>query len=181
MNGALLSREAALAFADLLSYPDDALPGRLRAAAVRLPVTLGAALDALADRLGLLGPGGAEELYTATFDLRPAVSPYAGIHLCGEGPRRNALLAHLASLRAQAGLAPGDEVPDHFAELLRHLAVTPGGGETEDVAALVLAPAARIAAAALPQDNPYRAALEALVAALPAPAGLPVPSKEAGT
>jgi nitrate reductase molybdenum cofactor assembly chaperone NarJ/NarW len=180
VSGAALSREAARAFADLLSYPDDALAGRLRCHAARLPAGTAAALDALADRLALLGPGGAEELYTATFDLRPAVSPYAGLHLCGEGPRRNALLAHLASLRAQAGIAPGGEVPDHFAELLRYLAEAPEGGEAEDVAVLVLAPAARQAAAALVHDNPYRAALEALVAALPAPAELPVASKEAG-
>lgn len=175
-----LGAEAALAFADLLSYPDDALPGRLRARAGPLAGSTGAALEAVADRLALLGPGGAEELYTATFDLRPAVSPYAGMHLCGEGPRRNALLAHLSGLRARAGLPPASEVPDHFAELLRYLAAAPADGEAEDVAALVLAPAARRAAAALPHDNPYRAALEALAAALPAPAELPVPSKEAG-
>ncbi|WP_242344264.1 molecular chaperone TorD family protein [Anaeromyxobacter terrae] len=180
MTGPALSREAARAFAELLSYPDDALPGRLRAHAGRLPGGVGAALDALADRLALLGPGGAEELYTATFDLRPAVSPYAGVHLCGEGPRRNALLAHLASLRAAAGLARASEVPDHFAELLRYVAEAPEGGEAEDVAALVLAPAARRAADALPHDHPYRAALEALVAALPAPAGPPVAPQEAG-
>lgn len=180
MSGPVLPRETLLAFAELLSYPDDALPGRLRAQAARLPSVSGAALDALADRLALLGPGGAEELYTATFDLRPAVSPYAGMHLCGEGPRRNALLAHLAALRASAGLAPGDEVPDHFAELLRYLASAPADAESEDVATLVLAPAARRAAAALPHDNPYRAALEALAVALPAPAELPVRTKEAG-
>jgi nitrate reductase delta subunit len=175
-----LSREAALAFADLLSYPDDALAGRLRANAGRLGDTTGGALDALADRFALLGPGGAEELYTATFDLRPAVSPYAGVHLCGEGPRRNALLAHLASLRAQAGIAPGEEVPDHFAELLRYLAAAADAAEAEDVAVLVLAPAARHAAAVLRHDNPYRAALEALAAALPAPAELPAALREAG-
>lgn len=180
MSQASLSREAAIAFADLLSYPDDALPGRLRAAASRLPAAIGAALDALADQLALLGPGGAEELYTATFDLCPAVSPYAGLHLCGEGPRRNALLAHLASLRAQAGLAPGGEVPDHFAELLRYLSAATDG-EADDVAALVLAPAAGRAAAALPHDNPYRAALEALVAALPAPEAPPAVTQEVGS
>ncbi len=180
MTAGALSREAALAFADLLSYPDDALAGRLRAHAGRLGGATGGSLDALADRFALLGPGGAEELYTATFDLRPAVSPYAGVHLCGEGPRRNALLAHLASLSAEAGLAPGGEVPDHFAELLRYLGAAPDAREAEDVAVLVLAPAARRAAAALRHDNPYRAALEALGAALPAPAELPAAVREAG-
>ncbi len=75
MSGASLSREVARAFADLLSYPDDALSGRLRCHAARLPGGNGAALDAVADRLALLGPGGAEELYPATFDLRPGGEP----------------------------------------------------------------------------------------------------------
>ena len=39
MTVGALSREAALAFADLLSYPDDALAGRLRADAGRPPGT----------------------------------------------------------------------------------------------------------------------------------------------
>jgi nitrate reductase molybdenum cofactor assembly chaperone NarJ/NarW len=161
---------AARLLADVLSYPDAGLPRRMRAGAAALPGDGSGLLSRLADRLDALGPSGAEELYTATFDLRPAVSPYAGHHLCGEGPRRNALLAWLAGLRAEVGLGPAREVPDHLAELLRWLSVAGDHAEAPEVALLAVAPAARSALAELSLENPYRDALEALLAALATPA-----------
>ncbi len=168
-----IAPQAARLLADALSYPDADLPRRVRAGAAGLPAVPGALLARLADRLGALGPGGAEELYTATFDLRPSVSPYAGHHLCGEGPRRNALLAWLAGLRAEAGLRPGAELPDHFAELLRWLAVAGDHAEAPELVILALTPSARSALTALPPENPYRDAFEALLASLASAAAAP--------
>lgn len=161
-----IAPEAARVLADALSYPVAGLVARVRAGSAALPPAAADALLRLADRLDALGPAGAEELYTATFDLRPAVSPYAGHHLCGEGPRRHALLAWLAALRAATGVAAAEELPDHLAELLRWLAAAGDHPDAPEVAALALAPAARRALDALPGENPYRDALAAVLAAL---------------
>jgi nitrate reductase delta subunit len=167
VNGPALARDAALALADVLSYPDAALPSRARAAAAALPPDAGEPLRRLADHLAAIGSAAAEELYTSTFDLRPAVSPYLGHHLCGEGPRRNALLAWLATEYARAGLRGPREVPDHFAEVLRWLAAAGESPEAREVASLALLPAAEKARATLDEGHPYRAAFEALLALAP--------------
>jgi nitrate reductase delta subunit len=161
-----IPRPAALLLAELLSYPEPRLPARTREACQALPAAAAAPALRCADALDALGPGGAEELYTATFELSAAVSPYVGEHLCGEGPRRNALLAWLAGLYAAAGHPCGAELPDHFAEVLRFLADAGERDEARELADLALRPAARRAAAALAPEHPYRAALDALLLSL---------------
>lgn len=162
----IIAPEAARLLAELLSYPVPGAVDRARAAAAAVPEEIAVPALRCADALRAIGPGEAEELYTATFDLRPAASPYLGLLLCGEGARRNALLAYLAEAYAAAGLTAGPELPDHVAEVLRFLA---GAGDTDvarDLAELALRPCARRLAAALPAENPYRAALHALCRAL---------------
>lgn len=171
-------RAAAGVLADALSYPDAALAARLREGAARAPAPVGDPLRAVAALLDALGPGAAEELYTATFDLGAAATPCAGELLCGGGPRRAALLAHLAERRRAAGLAPGLEPADHVAELVRLAGAEPAA-DAEELVALALAPAARALRAALPRDNPYRLALDALLATLPAAAPAATTPQEA--
>jgi nitrate reductase molybdenum cofactor assembly chaperone NarJ/NarW len=161
-----ISPAAARALADLLTYPSPGLADRARAAAAGLPPSVACPALRCADALAALGQGASEELYTATFDLRPAVSPYLGLHLCGEGPRRNALLAYLAGAYAEAGHAAGPELPDHVAEVLGFLANAGGSDLARELAAEALRPAALRMLAALPAENPYRGALEALLDAL---------------
>ena len=161
-----LAPEAARLVADLLSYPTEGLPERASLAARAVPPTVAAPALRCAAALAAIGTGEAQELYTATFDLRPASSPYVGLCLCGEGARRNALLAYLAEAYAAAGHAPGEELPDHLAEVLRFIADAGGTEEARDLAELAVAPCARRLAAELPADNPYRAAVVALLRAL---------------
>lgn len=161
-----IAPEAARVLAELLSYPAPGLAERARAAGAALPPSVADPALRCAQALGALGQGAAEELYTATFDLRPAVSPYLGLLLCGEGPRRNALLAYLAGAYAEAGHAPGPELPDHLAEVLRFLAHAGGSDLARELAAAAVRPAARRMIAALPAENPYRGALDALLDAL---------------
>jgi nitrate reductase molybdenum cofactor assembly chaperone NarJ/NarW len=165
-----IAADAALLLADLLSYPAPDLAARARAGASALPPDAAAAAVRCADALAALGPGGAEELYTATFDLGATASPYVGFVLCGEGPRRNALLAFLSETYASEGHPRGAELPDHLAEVLRYLAGAGASERASELAAVALRPAARAIAARLPPENPYHAALDALVRAL-APAG----------
>lgn len=163
---AIIAPEAARLLAELLSYPTPDAVDRARVAASALAPEVATPALRCADALRAIGPGEAEELYTATFDLRPAASPYLGLLLCGEGARRNALLAWLAETYAAAGHAPGSELPDHVAEVLRFLADAGDSDAARELADLALRPCARRLAAAVPAENPYRAALDALCRAL---------------
>ena len=103
-----------------------------------------------------------EELYTATFDVTPACVPYVSIHLFGEENfKRGEFMAALSARYAAAGFETRGELPDHLAVLLRFLAQTDEVERRELVRFCLLGPLGKMIAA-LAEENPYHALLEAV-------------------
>jgi nitrate reductase delta subunit len=183
MRPAVLESPVLAAFAELLSYPG----GGPAPAARRC-------LDLIADReardlLGRFlacaeraGPFEMEELFTSTFDLRPSCAPYLGHQLCGETPQRGAFLARLADVYREEGFRPEGELPDHLAVVLRYLAAARPGPAPDDLLRDGLLPSLDKMLAELSDlENPYRAVLAALRAALaPAARAATAAPQEAG-
>jgi nitrate reductase delta subunit len=170
------SRELCALLADLLAYPRGDLAALARRARGLAVGPAAAALERFAEAAEAEGAAGMQELYTATFDLRPACAPYLGVHLFGEdSPVRGPLLARLAELYAEAEFRPREELQDHVAEVLAFVAMAPPGPARDDLVEDGLVPALRKMAEALGQGaNPYRALLDAARAVaepLVAPAG----------
>ncbi len=158
-------------FADLLDYPT---PDLARQAGVCAGATAAVAPQAAAllgrfgAHVGAASPAHLEELYTATFDLKPACSPYVGYHLFGESYKRGAFLARLNAEYQARSFAPGNELPDHVAVALRFLATD---GDTEFSRVLLregLRPALEKMAGSLGDEgaNPYGHVLRALLLVL---------------
>lgn len=61
-----------------------------------------------------------EELFTATFDLKPKSFPYAGYHIYGEDYKRGLLMAGLKEGYKECGMDISDDLPD-FVPLLLNL------------------------------------------------------------
>lgn len=123
-----------LRLAALLDYPGPDLAARIGACADALAAAGGtgaARLRRFAATAAAEGTAALEEAYTAAFDLAPLASPYLGDQLFGAGAERAALLAGLRELQRDAGLAPGPELPDHVAEVLR-LAAAPVPTDVRD-------------------------------------------------
>lgn len=68
-----------------------------------------------------------QEIYTSAFDLQPLCHPYVGYQLCGEGRQRARFLVKLQEIYREKDHVPGNELADHFVEVLRFLAL-PGDG-----------------------------------------------------
>lgn len=120
--------------AGALSYPTagfvarvaecgEALAREHPAAAARLARFASFALSA--------GVAALEEAYTSAFDVAPLASPYVGDQLFGASRERAHLLSALRELGREAGLAPGPELADHVAEVLR-LAAAPIPDDVRD-------------------------------------------------
>lgn len=110
-----------------------------------------------------------EEIYTAAFELQPACCLYIGHHLFADPRRRAAFMAGLAGRYRAGGLDTGGELPDHLPIVLRFLAAgeKEADNEKEELKTLCVRPAlAKMLASLSDQENPYRAALESLSAAL---------------
>lgn len=100
-----------------------------------------------------------EELYTATFDMRPVCFPYLGFQLFGESYKRGEFLVALSARCREAGFDAGSELPDHLGAVLRYLAHT----SDEDLVTEGLVPALQRMIDQL-EGNPYRAAMQAILA-----------------
>jgi nitrate reductase delta subunit len=138
--------------AALLSYPGPDLAPRAAECAELLAEGHPAAAERLARfatfALGT-GPGAIEEAYTAAFDLAPLASPYVGDQLFGASAERAYLLSGLRALQRDAGVAPGEELADHVAEVLRLAAAPIPEDVREDLVGDGLVPALRKMLAAL--------------------------------
>jgi nitrate reductase delta subunit len=153
----------------LLAYPGPETGGAARRAlALAAGRPAARALGRFAAAAGAATPAELEELYTATFDLRPACTPYLGVHLLGDqSPRRGAFLARLAGIYAAEGYRPREELGDHLAEVLGFLAVASPGPDRDDLLRDGLLPALGRMLEGFPdRDNPYRHLLEAVGALL---------------
>ncbi|MGH9354389.1 MAG: nitrate reductase molybdenum cofactor assembly chaperone [Terriglobia bacterium] len=107
-----------------------------------------------------------QELYTATFDMRPDSTTALGYHLFGDDVRRSFFMAKLKERLEKHGIAAGAELPDHLPLVLR-LAECEGPGEERQ--ALIhdgLIPGLSHMIQGFGQgevSNPYRQALDALL------------------
>lgn len=123
--------------------------------------------------------GELQELYTATFDMRPDCTPALGYHLFGDDMRRSMLLIRLRERLEAHHIDPGVELADHLSLVLRLMDSSGPGEESDTLAAECLAPALARMTKALGQGaqtpesessvadeerNPYLWALEALLA-----------------
>ena len=67
-----------------------------------------------------------EELYTATFDLKPVCYPYIGYQLFGDTYKRGRISgAPQRALSGEPDSPCSGELPDHLGVILRYLARTP--------------------------------------------------------
>ena len=97
-----------------------------------------------------------EEIYTATFDLRPVCYPYVGYQLFGDTYKRGEFLAQLNARYREQGFTVSGELPDHLGVILRYLART----RDQDLIEEGLAPTLKRMFDQL-AGNPYRDALRA--------------------
>ncbi len=111
----------------LLDYPTPDLPAQVRECAAALRAQHSRATRPLAhfrDFVEQSEPGGLEELYTATFDLKPVCYPYIGYQLFGDTYKRGEFLARLNARYRESGFVVQGELPDHLAVVLEYLART---------------------------------------------------------
>ncbi len=138
--------------AALLEYPGPGFPARVLDCAERLSADHAAGAERLARFAAwarAAGPAALEEAYTSAFDLAPVCSPYVGDLLFGACRERSYLLSGLRELQREAGLAPGGELPDHVAEVLRLVASPIPDDVRDDLLRDGLAPALKKMLAAL--------------------------------
>jgi nitrate reductase delta subunit len=177
-----LEPPALAAFAEILSYPgSDPAPLARRCLDLMSDGEARVLLGRFLARAERAGPFEMEELFTSTFDLRPACAPYLGHQLCGETPQRGAFLVRLAEVYREEGFRAGGELPDHLSVVLRFLAEARPGPVRDDLLRDGLLPALdRMLAELADAENPYRAVLAALRAALApdARAAAPTPAPE---
>ncbi len=108
--------------------------------------------------------GQLQELYTGTFDMLPDCSLNLGYQLFGDDWRRSTFLADLAGRYRAYGVPAGKELPDHLGLILRYLAKRGDESERAQLSGECLVPAlARLLKEIRKRDNPYEAALEALL------------------
>ncbi len=151
-------REICGALSELLAYPRGDLAGTAgRAAELAGGSAAAAPLARFRDRALAADLPAIQELYTETFDLQPACTPYVGHQLVGDSPVRGPLLARLVEVYAQGGYRAREELPDHLCEVLGFLAVAPPGPLRDDLVQDGLLPALGKMIEGLPDAaNPYR-------------------------
>jgi len=146
--------------AQLIEYPTPDLPGQARACAAALKAQRSRAAQPMADFRRFVEQtelSKLEELYAATFDLKPVCYPYIGYQLFGDTYKRGEFLARLNSRYKESGFDAQAELPDHISMILRYLARTPD----VDLVAEGVAPSLDHMIEQL-EDNPYRALLRAI-------------------
>ena len=152
--------------ADLMEYPDQAILQKARRChrlLTELRPEAAGDLEGFVAHLESEPAGKLEEVFTATFDLRPQCYPYAGYQLFGdEDPKRSELMLKLRESYRVEGFDAGTELPDHVPVLLRFMACARDEELKRDLARWVLAPALQKMARMLDEKhNPYSKAASA--------------------
>ncbi len=111
---------------EIVAYPTPNLPEQVQAAIAALKDQSSRAARQLA-KFGTFAEkatlGELEELYTATFDLKPVCYPYVGYQLFGDTYKRGAFLAQLNARYREHGFDEvAHELPDHLGMILRYVA-----------------------------------------------------------
>jgi nitrate reductase delta subunit len=111
-----------LTLAEAFRYPDPGLVARLQAGLAGFPPGAGRkAFETFLRGVGALGLGEWEELYTHSLDLSPAVAPYLGYQMWGDGYARGTFMAALNRAYHAAGIEAAGELPDHLGVVLAYL------------------------------------------------------------
>jgi nitrate reductase delta subunit len=157
-------------FASLLEYPTSGMKQQADQLLEQLTPLLPESAEALEKfirRLEQLSLEKMRELYTITFDMQPVCYPYVGYHLFGESYKRGAFMAQLNEAYHAFGYSAGQELPDHFAVILRFLGLDSANRAGEFCQALLksgLTPALEKMLKVFSEDseNPYAELLSAL-------------------
>lgn len=159
-------------FADILDYPGPRIAGQVERCVSSLTAGSPEAAEGMANfqaaqaRLTL---GRLQEIYTNTFDLRPACTPNLGCHLFGDDVRRNVFMAQLKQRMESSGVALGTELPDHLSLVLRLLERQDSEEEAHALAEDCLIPALGRMVEVIAEDgasNPYSDVLRALLSVI---------------
>lgn len=138
-------RRIAGLFADILDYPEPGLAGKAAECEALLDATAPAAAALLQDfhRFAEQTPlGKLEEVYSGFFDLNPICHPYVGYQLFGENYKRSSFLLELLQrYSAEAFQTSGSEIPDRLSTVLRFVAHSGAGADTDDLVHEGLLPA----------------------------------------
>lgn len=169
-------------FAAVLDYPHSGINAQVQACISTLEnecAECAALLRKFQLAIAQTSAGELQELYTATFDMRPDCTPALGYHLFGDDVRRSLFLIRLRERLEARRIDAGSELPDHLSLVLRLMDRSGDGEESDTLAADCLVPALTRMTKALgqraePADsqtratdeerNPYAWALEALLA-----------------
>lgn len=153
-------------FAALLRYPGSEVAALATECALSVaPVSRSAAesVGRFAAFAGRVRPAEVEEAYSATFELQALCHPYVGYLLCGENQQRTVFMLKLRELYNRHGFRGGNDLPDHFGEVLDFVAATDSGADCRDLLADGLLPALeKILAERCEADRPYLDLLRAL-------------------
>lgn len=117
-------------------------------------------------RVAGMSLGEIQELYTATFDMRPDSTTALGYHLFGDDVRRSFFMAKLKERLENRGIPAGAELPDHLPLVLRLAGCEGPGEERQTLINDCLIPGLSRMIQALGQGeagNPYRHAIDALL------------------
>lgn len=123
-------------------------------------------LDMFHVKLSEMSVAEMQELYTATFDMRPDATTALGYHLFGDDVRRSVFMAKLKERLEKRGIAAGVEMPDHLPLVLRLAGCEGPGEERQTLINEGLIPGLsrmRQAFGEAENGNPYRQALDALL------------------
>jgi nitrate reductase molybdenum cofactor assembly chaperone NarJ/NarW len=108
--------------AEALHYPCPGLAANLVAGIQVFPEGAARkAFEKFVQAIQDLALGEWEELYTRTLDLSPAVAPYLGYQLWGDGYPRGAFMAALNRAYQVSGIEMEGELPDHLRVVLTYL------------------------------------------------------------
>ena len=153
-------------FAILLSYPDDHVKEQAAACAAHMQGVNSEAATSLQRFLDFIETNDfsrIEEAFTGTFDLQSLCHPYVGYQLCGESQQRTMFMIKLREIYNQYDFIPGNELPDHFAEVLRFVGSISDQDCRQEIIRDGILPALEKITQGIESDNhPYVALLNAL-------------------
>lgn len=158
-------------FGNILDYPTPALTGQAqRCAALLRPINPTAAgrLLEFAEFARSTDLGQQEEVYTATFDINPACTIFAGYMLFGESFDRGKFLVRLQQRYRERGFEWGRELADYVPVILRFLAtLSPEEELAQNLIDKCLSPVLGQMAGSFEAEaahpNPYSSVLRALL------------------
>ncbi len=166
MNGLKQHQELCRQFATMLSYPVENVVAEATACSASLKQISPEAsvpLESFINFLEINDISRIEEAFTGTFDLQSLCHPYVGYQLCGESQQRTMFMIKLRELYSEHGFVPGNELPDHLAEVLRFLGSISDEGCRLEIIRNGLLPALEQITKGVESDNhPYMELLDSL-------------------